>query len=353
MKDIKINHLPVPTWNWLKINDKTISIPDNCIVPKNETSNDKKTITSAEFKSFDKDNYTLLNNLKYSGNPELKNYINASANGGVLYKATKGDNVAEPVRITYDLDGNAEGYSDTLNFVLEENSILKAVIIYKGNPKFFATNINVKTEKNSVFSLVTIFDSNEDSNIYSNIDAFGEENSSFNLYQISCGRGNVGLSVCSDLQGEFSNINIDSNYLVKGNDNLDINYVVKHEGAKSDSKIFVTGTLFDEAVKTFRGTIDFIKGSKTATGEEREDVLLLDEGVTNNTIPLILCAEEDVEGAHGASIGQISDEAIHYFKTRGVNADKINDIMARERLNSAFARIPDEKTRNLYIKEEE
>ena len=40
--------------------------------------------------------------------------------------------------------------------------------------------------------------------------------------------------------------------------------------------------------------------AKGAKGDELEDVLLLDDGVQNQTIPLILCAEEDVEGNHGA-----------------------------------------------------
>ena len=48
----------------------------------------------------------------------------------------------------------------------------------------------------------------------------------------------------------------------------------------------------------FRGTIDFKFGAAGAEGEEKEDVLLLGDDVINQTIPLILCAEEDVQGNH-------------------------------------------------------
>ena len=55
------------------------------------------------------------------------------------------------------------------------------------------------------------------------------------------------------------------------------------------------GVLQDRSAKLFRGTIDFQKGAAGSKGDEKEDVLLLGEDVVNRTIPLILCAEEDVE----------------------------------------------------------
>ena len=67
-----------------------------------------------------------------------------------------------------------------------------------------------------------------------------------------------------------------------------------HEGKKSVSEIRTDGVLHENARKLFRGTIDFKKGAAGAVGNEKEDVLLLDDDVVNQTIPLILCAEEDV-----------------------------------------------------------
>ncbi len=41
------------------------------------------------------------------------------------------------------------------------------------------------------------------------------------------------------------------------------------------------------------------------------------DDVVNQTIPLILCAEEDVKGSHGASIGQLDEETLFYMQARG------------------------------------
>ena len=80
--------------------------------------------------------------------------------------------------------------------------------------------------------------------------------------------------------------------------------VANHFGEKTMSYINSDWALRGQAHKVFRGTIDFKRGSSGAEGQEEERVLLLGDDVENKTIPLILCAQEDVKGNHGATIGE-------------------------------------------------
>ena len=104
------------------------------------------------------------------------------------------------------------------------------------------------------------------------------------------------------------------------------------------------GVLGDEAEKVFRGTIDFKNGAVGAKGAENEEVLLMDEKVRNKTVPLILCAEEDVEGSHGASIGRIDEGQVFYMESRGIPREKIYELMARAKLAQVAAKIGHEAT---------
>ena len=131
-----------------------------------------------------------------------------------------------------------------------------------------------------------------------------------------------------------------------GNDAvLDMNYVALHEGKKSVSEIKTDGVLHENSKKLFRGTIDFKKGAAGAVGNEKEDVLLLDDDVVNQTIPLILCAEEDVEGNHGATIGKLDDDMVFYLESRGMELPKIYKMMAKARIDAVLRLVPDEKTK--------
>ncbi|MBQ9542535.1 MAG: SufD family Fe-S cluster assembly protein [Ruminococcus sp.] len=90
--------------------------------------------------------------------------------------------------------------------------------------------------------------------------------------------------------------------------------------------------------------MDFLNGSSGAKGAENEEVLLLDETVRNKTVPLILCAEEDVEGSHGASIGRIDETQIFYMQSRGIPVDKIYELTARSRIAQVVSKISDKDT---------
>ena len=106
-----------------------------------------------------------------------------------------------------------------------------------------------------------------------------------------------------------------------------------------------SGVLLDQAKKTFRATLDFRKGSSGSTGEETEDTLLLSEDAINRAIPIILCQEEDVEGHHGASIGQLPDDLLFYMQTRGIDEEEARRIMIRARLLRVARLIPERHLR--------
>ena len=56
---------------------------------------------------------------------------------------------------------------------------------------------------------------------------------------------------------------------------------------------------------------------------------MLGDDVSNKTVPLILCAEENVVGNHGATIGSLDDETLFYFESRGIGKETAEDILAR------------------------
>ena len=145
-------------------------------------------------------------------------------------------------------------------------------------------------------------------------------------------------------------------YQVRENGLLDMNWLARHTGRKTRSHIQVSGVLSDQAKKCFRGTIDFVRGCAGAKGAETESVLLMGQNQVNQTVPLILCEEEDVDGSHGASIGRLDDKMLFYLASRGISEEKARRLIARSRIDLMKALIPDEKVRDevdAYLAEEE
>ena len=117
------------------------------------------------------------------------------------------------------------------------------------------------------------------------------------------------------------------------------------------SEINAAGALKDDAQKIFRGTIDFKKGSAGSVGSEQETVLMLGDGVVNKTVPLILCAEENVVGNHGATIGELDEDTLFYFESRGISAAEAENIMSRAAIERLARTIEDEAAQAAILSE--
>ncbi len=79
--------------------------------------------------------------------------------------------------------------------------------------------------------------------------------------------------------------------------------------------------------------------------EMRKRMFFFDDDVVNQTIPLILCAEEDVEGNHGATIGKLDEDLVFYLESRGMALAEIYKMMAKARIDAVLRFVPDEKTK--------
>ena len=148
------------------------------------------------------------------------------------------------------------------------------------------------------------------------------------LYRLLPGRGDTYADDRLTL-ADGASLKAAMGYLGRKQQVIDLNLAVDHVGRNTRSDIDVSGALSDSAKKVFRGTIDFKNGSAGSTGSEQETVLLLGDDVVNKTVPLILCAEENVEGTHGATIGALDDDTLFYFESRGFDRDAAERLMAR------------------------
>lgn len=76
-----------------------------------------------------------------------------------------------------------------------------------------------------------------------------------------------------------------------------------------------------------------------------ETVLLMNDTVVNQTVPVILCDEEDVEGNHGASIGRLDEDMLFYMQSRGMEKEAVYEMMADAKIDAVINGISDEKIR--------
>ena len=272
-----VNKLPSPTWNWLKVNEAAFP--------------------------WDREAETVLEPVS----------LTLAGEGTSRLDRVSGE--TEYTKRAMDLAAPA-GTEGTWFQILDG----------RGNQ---AVTTKLTLAENARVRLVQFLKAPADRSLYSRVEVTCAENARFALTQILLGDGDLYADTAVTLGGDGSVFEADLGYLGRNTQTLDMNVAVDHFGKNTESRIDTSGALMDGAKKIFRGTIDFKTGSAGSVGNEKETVLLLGDDVVNKTVPLILCAEENVVGNHGATIGQLDDATVFYFESRGIEKALAEHILAR------------------------
>ena len=160
------------------------------------------------------------------------------------------------------------------------------------------------------------------------------------LYRASLG-GSLSLAGSkANLSGKRSRYSVQSIYYGDADALLDFSDVAEHTGRETRSELHAAGVLAGQCQKTLRGTIDFRRGAVHGVGHESEDVLLLDHGVRNRSVPLILCGEEQVEGQHAATVGRLDENVLYYMASRGISREEAMRLMVLAKFAPVLDALP-------------
>lgn len=340
-----LNAIPVRTYRWLGINDITLK---EQYTPKYK-SYDKEYIKPLENQdySFIKTTHSSIHssllNDKFGVSEELVNEAMENFNSGFTFKVKAGVKISDSKLINFNMDADNHELIDYNIIILEENSVANLVINYSSSKEVQGyhngvTKILVK--KGAKLNLISVQDFNDESLNINSIVSSLEEDAEINFIPMELGSKNSITNYRSSLLGDTSRSYLNSIYIGDKERKIDINYVMKHMGKKTKSEIKTKGVLMDKAKKTFRGALDFKKGSSKSKGEEDEYVMLLSPNVRNNSIPLLLCEEHDVEGQHAASAGKINEDTLFYLMSRGLSEKDSKKLLVEAYLKPVIEKIP-------------
>ena len=338
--NLTINSLPSRTWNRLGMNEARVALEGTYLnhIPEARW-NPEEVLWTEDAKA------------GHIAFPDtLRTELDAlTEEAGVGFAETKpGVSMTAPLLLTYRYGDQEHGIS---RLVLHAGAESRLDVVLLLQSKSDACHCAIETE---VYA-----DDRSEVNIYvtqllgfgsvclHNVTGICGENAAVHLTKLELGSGKLYAGANIDLLGKESSFETAIGYHARPQQLLDMNYVALHHGKNTNSLMEVSGTLEEDARTIFRGTIDFQKGCAGAKGTENENVLLLGDKMVNQTIPLILCKEEDVEGNHGASIGRLDDKVLFYLGSRGISEESAQKIIAEARIEAICSRIPDETVRAL------
>ena len=121
--------------------------------------------------------------------------------------------------------------------------------------------------------------------------------------------------------------------------NLDSGLKVIHNGKYNSTVVNSKSISKDGGICTFRSNIWVKSNASKSKLNVSCESLMLDSKSRSDTIPVDLIENDDIEYAHEAKIGKISDETIFYLMSRGISEEEAIKLIVRgfaEPISKAF-----------------
>lgn len=157
-------------------------------------------------------------------------------------------------------------------------------------------------------------------------------NANVTSHSVLVGGGLVRNNVHPVLAGEGGECLINGLFLGAGRQHLDNYMHVEHAAPHCSSRQFYNGILDGQSHGVFHGRIVVHKAAQKTDAKQTNRNLLLSDDAQIDTKPQLEIYADDVKCTHGATIGQIEENALFYLRSRG-----ISEAEARRLLLMAFA----------------
>jgi Fe-S cluster assembly protein SufD len=247
----------------------------------------------------------------------------AMASDGVFVHVPKGVSLKKPVQVVDLVDSDADTFNQHRNLiVVEENAEFTIIVCdHTLSPQKFLTNgvTEVYVGENARFEVIRV--QNQHNNAYKVTHTFihQEKNSFAASNNITLHGGLIRNSTYHHLAGEGAECNSYGLYLSDKFQHVDNFVNVEHSSPNCTSNQLFKGVLDDMATGAFNGRIFVAPGAQGTIAYQKNNNILLTDTARMDTKPQLEIYANDVKCSHGATVGQLNDDALFYLQSRGIN----------------------------------
>lgn len=156
------------------------------------------------------------------------------------------------------------------------------------------------------------------------------------------GAGLVRADLDTTLASEGAFCRLDGVSLLRGKQHVDVRTNVDHAVPHGSSDQLWKSILDDRASVAFSGRVLVRPGAQKTDAKQANHSLLLSKHAVADSVPQLEIFADDVKCAHGATVGQMDEEALFYLRSRGLGLEQARALLVRAFANSVADRIEDE-----------
>ena len=139
-------------------------------------------------------------------------------------------------------------------------------------------------------------------------------------------------------------------YIASGNQHIDNQTFIDHASPHCMSNELFKGILGGHSKGVFNGKVLVRQDAQKTNAFQQNGNLLLSPTATMNSKPQLEIFADDVKCSHGATIGQLDEDALFYLQTRGLNRVEAKNILQYAFVGEVIERFTSQEVRELAEK---
>ncbi|MEX0838788.1 MAG: Fe-S cluster assembly protein SufD [Parvibaculum sp.] len=146
--------------------------------------------------------------------------------------------------------------------------------------------------------------------------------------------------------GEGAEVHANGAYALRAAQHADQFCVIDHATPDCTSHTLFKGVLDGASEGVFQGKVIVRPHAQKTDGRQMTHALLLSRDAAMNAKPELEIYADDVQCAHGSTVGEISRDAIFYLRSRGIPETQARQLLVSAFLDEALALVPHEMARD-------
>ena len=230
--------------------------------------------------------------------------------------------VEMPFQIVNLVDSDDNIFVNTRNLIiLGKNSSIKLIHCddsVRHSLHFVNTVTEIYLDENAEIDYYKLQNKDSKSSLI-NSTFFKQENNSRILSNIiTLNGGVIRNNSYVEINGKGCQSDLYGLYLVDGKQHIDNQVYIDHKSSDSGSYELYKGIVDEEASSVFNGHIIVRPDAQRTIAYQTNRNILMTDTAKVNTKPFLEISADDVKCSHGASVGQLDNEAMFYLRARGL-----------------------------------
>jgi Fe-S cluster assembly protein SufD len=259
-----------------------------------------------------------------NGNSDGLVYLNtAMASDGVFIYVPEGVVLKKPIQIVNLVQSDEDVFNQHRNLIIVEKNAEVTLIVcdHTLSPNKFLTNAvtEIYVGENSHFDIIRVQNEHNNAAKITHTFIYQDRNSNASSNNITLHGGLVRNSTHHFLAGEGAECHSFGLYLADKFQHIDNFVNVDHAVPNCTSNQLFKGVLDDMATGAFNGRIYVHKDAQGTVAYQKNNSILLTDDAKMDTKPQLEIYADDVKCSHGATVGQLDEDALFYLQSRGIN----------------------------------